>query len=302
MIQRCFAACLNDRSVYPAPTLQKLTLVLGLAILRRRGRWACTTWRRFSSRRTSRFVAPSPTCSSLTRPALVNSALHQHYPWNQGERAAPSGSIPAASTGASLLPLPVLTTSQVQYRYYMGYFAFLREDYATAEIELTFCLRSIKVHFYRQIECVPSTSLYKTDEQQIDPGSPRPYPAPARSVSFNENSRQVSPTKGALHAVHCRVQDGSCAAVRRSSCCGSEAFDGAGDVLDRRAGTGGGSEGADEAGVRVVCCDGTTLIRAPDGSWRGNRPSSKWSASGGTSRTAQGWTLTARRSSACWRT
>ena len=44
--------------------------------------------------------------------------------------------------------------AQITYRYYMGVFAFLREDYAIAETELTFCLHSIRKRSQRQIEYV----------------------------------------------------------------------------------------------------------------------------------------------------
>lgn len=50
---------------------------------------------------------------------------------------------------------------QVGYRYYMGVFAFLREDYKIAETEFEFCLSNIKAGSTRQIEYVlPFISLY----------------------------------------------------------------------------------------------------------------------------------------------
>jgi hypothetical protein len=205
----------------------------------------------------------SPDDVSLT--AQINRAMQEHHQGNWSCRSRGLFSLPDRASRKQVTWVAsrrVINTGpssqqQVTYLYYMGVFAFLREDYGEAEKQFCVALGLIHHKARRNVESVacalfPPNPANLSDLPplvQTDPRLSDPCPPSPRCPALQEASPPFGSTGRRLRPVHRSVQERGRAAVRSTVAESTEEADGEGDILDRREGEGRCRPGAVEEGV-----------------------------------------------------
>lgn len=117
---------------------------------------------------------------------------------------------------ANLAPFEAYPVAhRTTYLYYMGVFAFLREDYGEAEASFIQALNLIHKKASRNIEsvapvdnpCAVCLLTPTTTRAQTHPRLPDPCPPPARRAPLPFAALTAPPTRARLSAVRARLPD-----------------------------------------------------------------------------------------------